>query len=70
MHASARQHLHHVKGRQERGVFYLLFLLAYAFTVPITFLTCRTCLYGPFLLAVLDSSCVHLQKDPAAESQS
>jgi hypothetical protein len=40
MHASARQHLHHVKGRQEGGgVFYLLFLLAYAFTVPITFLT-------------------------------
>jgi hypothetical protein len=39
MHASARQHLHHVKGRQERGVFYLIFLLAYAFTVPITFLT-------------------------------
>jgi hypothetical protein len=31
--------LHHVKGRQEGGVFYLLFLLAYAFTVLITFLT-------------------------------
>jgi hypothetical protein len=41
MHASARQHLHHVKGR---GVFYLLFLLAYALTVPITFVTniCKT----------------------------
>jgi hypothetical protein len=52
MHASAGQHSHHVKGRQELpapgavNMFYLLFLLACAYQVPLTLLTWNAML-GP-----------------------
>jgi hypothetical protein len=42
-----------------RGVFYLLFLLAYAFTVPITFLTCESGVQWNLLCVLALCSLLH-----------